>query len=373
MIQVIYDPVSGLKRCLSPSYNYLFDSRTGAFARWGATSDDDPVVGYLEIFDLEVSTVCSGVGAGPCAFCYKSNGPRGRNMDFATFKRIFDLLPPTLTQIAFGIGDLEANPDLLAMFDYCRDNDHNPGVVPNLTINGAGLSPQWAADLAARCGAVAVSAYEPREVCYDAVAALSTAGLAQVNIHALMSRETIDRVRELISDIATDQRLAGVRALVLLALKPKGRGERYHVVTDPVAYRQIIDLAAAAGVDLGFDSCSAPTYLAACAGMADFATRAALAESCESDRFSGYANVDGQYWHCSFTEGRPGFAPVDLLAVKDFNREVWASTVVRAFRTRLLCRAAPHISSDCYLCPVYDLYDPALSRQVPTPDPASQI
>jgi hypothetical protein len=293
-------------------------------------------------------------------------------MSFATFKHIFDLLPQTLTQIAFGIGDLESNPDLLAMFGYCRDNDHNPGVVPNLTINGAGLSPQWAHELAGRCGAVAVSAYEPREVCYDAVAALSAAGLEQVNIHALMSAETVDRVRELISDIATDPRLSGVRALVLLALKPKGRGERYHVMSDLATYREIIDLAATSGVNLGFDSCSAPTYLAACAGMPDFATRATLAESCESDRFSGYANVDGQYWHCSFSEGRPGVEPVNLLAVKDFNREVWMSPSVRAFRARLLCRAAPHISSDCYLCPVYDLYDPSVNGQVPELPVASQ-
>ena len=364
MIQVIYDPASGLKRCISPRYNYLFDSASGAFARWGATQAENPAVGMLEIFDLEVSTICSGVGAGPCAFCYKSNGPRGRNMSFATFKAIFDLLPVTLTQIAFGIGDLEANPDLLSMFDYCRVNDHNPGVVPNLTINGVGLTPQWAADLAARCGAVAVSAYEPRDICYDAVAALSAAGLAQVNIHALVSIETLDRAKEIIADIVNDPRLAGVRALVLLALKPKGRGERYHTVTDPAIYRELIDLAAAAGVTLGFDSCTAPTYLAAVRDMPDFPMRAALAESCESDRFSGYANVEGKYWHCSFTEGRPGFEPVDLLTVKDFNTEVWQASVVRAFRTRLLGGLSSHISEDCYRCPVYDLYGPQVLGQM---------
>ena len=359
-MQVIYDPETGIKRLVSPHYNYVFNGRTGEFARWGATFEEDPQVGMLEIFDLEVSTICHGVGA-PCAFCYKSNTARGANMSLATFVAIFDLLPQSLTQIAFGVGDLDANPDLAAMFDYCRHNDHNPGVVPNLTINGDRLTPEWVATLARYCGGVAVSVYEPKEIAYEAAAALASAGVPQVALHALLSAETYARCFEILEDMATDPRLAGVRALVLLALKPKGRGEHYHTISDPALYRALFEAAMSRGLSLGFDSCGAPTFLAAVRDHRAFAALAALAESCESDRFSGYANVRGQYWHCSFTEGQPGFEPVDLLDVKDFVQEVWLAPAVRAFRDRLLCAQKRYIGGEeCYLCPVYDLYEKPL-------------
>ena len=58
-------------------------------------------------------------------------------------------------QIAFGIGSIDANPDMFPIFDYCRAN----GVVPNVTINGYNLTDEIATRLANTCGAVAVSFY----------------------------------------------------------------------------------------------------------------------------------------------------------------------------------------------------------------------
>jgi hypothetical protein len=357
---IVYDRAQHRKRCLSPAYNYEFDTDSGRFARWGSTPDDDPAWGALEIFDLEVSTVCHGIGAGPCRFCYKSNTARGENMSLTTFQQIFHTLPRTLTQIAFGIGDLDANPDLVAMFEYCRDNPYNPGVVPNLTINGAGLTDAWASTLARLCGGVAVSVYEPHDVAYDAVRQLLDAGLRQVTLHLLVAEETLANCQSVIREAATDPRLAGLTAIVFLTLKPKGKRNTYHVLKDVNAYRNLVHLAWEHGVNIGFDSCAAPTFLAA---MRDHPARAQLAtavEACESDRFSGYANVRGQYWHCSFTEGLPGYEAVDLLAVRDFQKEVWHAPAVASFRQRLLATHNPALSNDCYLCPVYNLYDAAL-------------
>src|ERR1017187_3876702 len=105
---VTYDEVKGVKRVTSENYNYHFNTKTGEFARWGKTFKDDPKVGMLEIFDLEVSEQCNGIPqvgsdiAVPCSHCYKSNTKVGRNMSFETFKNIFGNLPITLTQIAFG-------------------------------------------------------------------------------------------------------------------------------------------------------------------------------------------------------------------------------------------------------------------------------
>ena len=95
-----------LKKVRSDNYNYDFDTDNGFFARWGATPKDDPCIAPApEILDIEVSTICHGIGT-PCKFCYKSNTGVGENMTFNTFKKIFDNMPSHLTQIAFGIGSL---------------------------------------------------------------------------------------------------------------------------------------------------------------------------------------------------------------------------------------------------------------------------
>jgi sulfatase maturation enzyme AslB (radical SAM superfamily) len=351
---------NGVKQCISPEYNSVFNTKTGMFARWGKTQEDDPKCGPLEIFDLEVSTVCSGIGKGPCKHCYKSNTPKGDNMSFETFKTIFNKLPRTLSQIAFGIGDIWANKDLVKMFDYCRNNDYNPNVVPNVTINGYGLTDEWVQTLAKYCGGVAVSVYDPKDVCYDAVKKLTDAGIAQVNIHMLVSEETLERCHQVIEDVKTDPRLEKLKAVVFLTLKPKGKRNVLHTVKDVSKYRDLINHAFDKKVGIGFDSCTAPMFLAAMKDHPNFETLSNLSESCESNRFSGYANVDGIYWHCSFTEDQPGWSGINLLEAKNFNDDVWNHSEVRRFRSKLLDQDNSHIAKECYMCPVYDLYDPAI-------------
>ena len=134
----------------SPNYNFVFSTQDGLFARWGKTFGDDPEWSPYgpELADFEVSTVCHRT----CRWCYKSNNKDGRNMTFLTFKAIFDRIPKHLTQVAIGIGDIDANPDLWNMMEYCRLND----VVPNITINGERMNPRYYDLLVSLCGAVAV-------------------------------------------------------------------------------------------------------------------------------------------------------------------------------------------------------------------------
>ena len=103
----------------SKSYNFNFDRKTGFFRRWGNTLDDDPSYSPVgpEIADIEISTSCNGVGK-VCDFCYKKNNPNGTYMTLETFKVLFSKLPPTITQIAFGIGDIDSNPDMWKIFDF---------------------------------------------------------------------------------------------------------------------------------------------------------------------------------------------------------------------------------------------------------------
>jgi len=53
----------------SENYNYIFNSRTGFFVRWGKTADDDPQYSPFgpEILDLEISV--GGDCMGNCPFC----------------------------------------------------------------------------------------------------------------------------------------------------------------------------------------------------------------------------------------------------------------------------------------------------------------
>jgi len=365
---VIYDPKNGVKRVVSPDYNYYFNMKSGEFARWGKTKEDDPKSGMLEIFDLEVSEVCNGIPsigsdvAVPCAHCYKSNTKSGRNMSFKTFKLIFDKLPKTLTQIAFGIGDLDANTDLVKMFDYCRNNDHNPGVVPNLTINGWGLTDEWVATLKKYCGGIAVSRYDNKDVCYDAVKKLTDAGIIQVNIHMVVANENIEDCYNLVEDAKTDARLEAMKAIVFLTLKPKGKRNTWTTIKDVNKYHMLVKHAMDRDVGIGFDSCSAPTFLAAMKDHPKFELFSQLSESCESDRFSGYANVDGIWSHCSFTEGLPNWGTVDLKTIENFDRDVWNSEAVKKFRSCLTCQDNKHISNEVYLCPVFDLYGTEVGR-----------
>ena len=88
----------------SEDCNYKFCKKTGLTFSWGKTFEDDPEPSKFGpfILDMEISTICTK----GCSFCYKGNTFKGSYMGFENFKKIFDKLPRTLTQIAFGIGSL---------------------------------------------------------------------------------------------------------------------------------------------------------------------------------------------------------------------------------------------------------------------------
>jgi len=342
-----------LKILCSEGYNYVFRKQDGYFARWGETKEDDPELSPVgpEIADIEISTVCSGINGKPCTFCYKSNTSVGENMSLETFKKVFASLPKSLTQIAFGLGSIDANPDLWKIFSYCREND----VVPNVTINGDGMDDDRYAALATLCGAVAVSRYAPPSVCYDAVAALSQHGLEQVNIHQLLCEETYESCLELIDDAQTDPRLKGLRAVVFLALKTVGRGKSLTPLRSPDKYKFLVEKALSAGVGIGFDSCSAPMFLKAMEGHKDYERYEMLAEPCESMLFSIYVDVTGKAYPCSFMENSK-FNGIDLTRVDNFLEDVWHNEHVVKWREELLATTCGGLVEGCRQCPAFDIY-----------------
>jgi MoaA/NifB/PqqE/SkfB family radical SAM enzyme len=345
------------KEFLSKNYNYVFNKKTGFHARWGKTKDDNPDYSPFgpEIADIEISTVCSGIDNKPCRFCYKSNTNTGQDMSFETFRQVFHNLPHTLTQIAFGIGNIDANPDLWRIFEYCRNNDHNE-VIPNVTINGARLTPEILDKLASTCGAVAVSRYNPPDHCYNAIKELTDRGMKQVNIHMLLSSETYEDCWQVIRDAKEDPRLEGLNAIVFLALKPKGRGRSMTPLRDTEKYKKLIEFALENEVNFGFDSCSAPLFLTAVKDSPNYDRYLELAEPCESYLFSIYIDVNGITYPCSFMEDEVG--GIDMtqpnMALKDY----WLSKSTKNWRKELLDTAKSDtcLVKGCRQCPRYDIY-----------------
>lgn len=343
-----------VKLLRSPEYNYNFVKTDGYFERWGAKKEDDPLYSPVgpEIADIEISTVCNGLDNKPCKFCYKSNTGKGHNMTLETFKKVFHNLPRTLTQIAFGIGDIDANPDMWSIFDYCRTND----VIPNVTINGARLTPVILDRLANTCGAIAVSRYENTDYCYNAVKELTDRGMKQVNIHQLLAVETYDKCIQAIDDISNDSRLEKLNAIVFLALKPKGRGKTLTPFNDSKKYKELIEYAFGKGVNIGFDSCSAPMFLEAMKDSPDYEKYEMLAEPCESYLFSIYVNEKGTSFPCSFLEDES--EGINLTQENLELEDYWFAESTNKWRKELLETAhkSDCLVKGCRQCPKYDIY-----------------
>lgn len=345
-----------LRICKSDDYNYVFDKVTGYFARWGKTKEDDPQVAPMpEILDIEVTTICKGVPSidkdgkptpkRPCTFCYKSNTAKGTNMSFETFKIILDKMPWIL-QVAFGAdSECTSNPDIWKMMAYCREK----GIVPNITV--ANISDETADNLVKYCGAVAVSRYTDKNLCYDSVKRLTDRGMKQINIHILVSDNTRDMVMETLQDRLTDNRLAKLNAIVMLNLKKKGRGEAFDTLVED-KFKGLIDFAFDNKITIGFDSCGCNKFLRVVKDYPNFKNLETVSEPCESSLFSSYIDTNGDFYPCSFCENActkdlDWKAGLSVVKCNNFIKDIWNHEKTKQFRVTLLNNGRN--------CPIYDV------------------
>lgn len=359
---------AGIKYVESDDDNFhLFFRKTdGLTFKWGKhTEDDPPYCPYgNEIADIEITKACHGIRNStdgkrtPCKCCYKNNLATGNHMSFETFKKVFEVLnkPGIMTQIAFGV-DAEAseelNPDIWKIFQYTKDN----GVVPNVTV--ADITQETAEKIVSLCGACAVSAYQTnKNCCYDSVKLLVDEAKKQnkqmaVNIHLMVSQETLPFVFEVLDDYRKDPRLQGMNAIVFLSLKQKGRGVAFHKISDE-DFKKIVDRCMDEEIRFGMDSCSANKFLKAIEGREDKDILEQYVESCESfGLYSAYINCEGIYYPCSFMEKEGDWKDgIDLLKVEDFYKDVWMSDKVVKGRGQAL-ECIKH--NGCTSCPYYDV------------------
>jgi MoaA/NifB/PqqE/SkfB family radical SAM enzyme len=323
------------KTLISPNYNFVFDKQTGFFARWGKTKEEDPQFAPMpEILDIEIVNSCQGVTGydgveRTCSFCYKSNIKSGKTgMSLDTFKKIFDKLPKSVCQIAFGVDSTGlSNPDMLAIMKYTKEH----GVIPNVTL--ANVSDELADQLVGLVGAVAISRYENRNICYDSVKRLTDRGLKQCNIHIMVCQENYKWCLDTIYDRLIDPRLAKLNSIVFLSLKQKGRGTNFHPVSQE-DFKKLIDKATELNVSFGMDSCSAHKFLTATEDYPNKEELKQIVEPCESSAFSFYIDVNGKCWPCSFCPGMD-IKGQDILLANNF-QDIWNSEETKKFRNKLL-------------------------------------
>jgi hypothetical protein len=332
----------------SDEYNYNFNKKTGYFERWGKTLEDDPQYSPFgpEIADIEI---VSGKCSGKCSFCYKCNNVDKdiKYMSLETFKVIFSKLPKTLTQIAFGITDIYANPDFFKIMKYSRDK----GVIPNYTMNGNCLDKNAIKLTSELCGAVAVSIVN-KENSYNAIKSLTDTGMKQVNCHFMLSEETYKKAFNTIDDIKNDSRLEKLNAIVFLQYKDKNPNAKFHSLLNIDKYKKLIDYCNVNKINYGFDSCSAGIYLESIKEEKNKTQLEQMVDSCESLRMSIYINVDGYAFPCSFCEGTEGWVEgINVLESKDFVKDVWFNDNSKIWRKNLISS----MKEKCAKCLIYNL------------------
>lgn len=317
----------------SENYNFFFNKETGFFARWGKTQEEDGNIELClpEIADIEISTICNGVN-GICKFCYKENNPKGKNMCLDTFKKVFNKLPHSVTQIAFGIGNIDGNEDLWEIMKYTREN----GVIPNITINAARMTPELFDNMASTVGACAISLYD-KELTYNAVKELTDRGLKQTNIHFMLSDETYDKALETLKDIKTDIRLKKLNAVVFLSLKTKGCAIKGFKQLKQEKFDDIVNYAMENNIPIGFDSCGSQKFLKSIENHKQYKNIETMVEPCEATIYSSYIDVDGKYYPCSFATNTEDWNEgISVINCDNFLKDIWFNEKTLIFKKKLL-------------------------------------
>jgi hypothetical protein len=347
----------------SSDYNFNFDKQTGYFERWGVTKEDDPQLCEYgpEIADIEISSVINEedrvpdgmlVTKGCCKgrnscgiFCYKKNGDGNRqiHMSLDTLKSILDKTPQTLTQIAYGICDIDSHPQFFEILEETRRR----GIIPNFTTSGIGVTKEIAEKVAKICGAVAVSVNSQRlAISLRAVQLFNeSSNTLQTNIHYMLSEQTYDDAFTIIDEVSHLPLFKG--AVVFLAYKPKQPNQPFTTLKDVDKYKKLIEYCHSKGVRVGFDSCSCPLYMKTINGEPNEDKLAQYAEKCEANLHSLYINCKGEFYPCSFSEGMGKWeSGINLKNILDFN-EIWHDNRVVEWRNHLLkCDRN---------CPIYNL------------------
>jgi len=206
-----------------------------------------------------------------CTHCYQESTPAAGATDLPLAEwlpRLDALARARVFHVAIGGGEALTRPDLLAIAEAARAR----GITPNLTTNGALVTPEFAARAATLFGQINVSidALPPRHVFgvdkatpgMRAAAALVGAG-ARVGVNLVVARANFAAIGEVVAWAAA----AGLVEVELLRLKPTGRA-RARYLEERLTREQrerlfplALELATRHGIPVKLD-CSAAPFVA---------------------------------------------------------------------------------------------------------------
>lgn len=250
-----------------------------------------------------------------------------------------------LQQIAFGSGSFGIeNPEVFEMMSYAR----SVGVIPNITV--ANLSDESAEKFSKLCGAMSVSCYSDRNVCYDTIKKLTDRGMKQVNIHFVLHKYSKNIAIDIMKDMMTDERLKNMNAIVFLSLKKKGNGEQMQILSQE-GFDEVINFAFENKIKFGMDSCSGAKFINSIHSREDFKKIMESVEPCESTKISSYINVAGKFYSCSFCENTESFKEGVNVLGTNFVKDVWENERTVSWRNNLLEKNA----NGDFSCPVFEV------------------
>jgi MoaA/NifB/PqqE/SkfB family radical SAM enzyme len=167
-----------------------------------------------------------------CTHCYQESTPTAGTTDLTLdewLPRLDALARAQVFHVAIGGGEALTRPDLLAIAAAARAR----GITPNLTTNGALVTPAFAERAARLFGQINVSidALPPRRIfgADKAPDGMRAAGLllsagVRVGVNLVVARANFDAI----SDVVAWAAEAGIAEVELLRLKPAGRArQRY--------------------------------------------------------------------------------------------------------------------------------------------------
>jgi len=157
-----------------------------------------------------------------------------------------------------------------------------------------------------------------------------------------------------LSEAEVDPRLKALNAIVFLSLKPKGNRNVLTPLRDREAFSKFIQTCLDAKLNFGFDSCTASNFLSAVKSQPEYEKLQVYVDPCESfGLFSGYINVDGKYFPCSFAEGEGEWVEgLDLLTCNSFMEDIWFNPLLNKYRNLSLDNLD---CNGCRQCLLFDL------------------
>lgn len=312
-------------------YLIIFDLNEGIEILNGINGNPDPFeLEYPSMLDIGIMGHCHN----KCNFCYQGD-EKQEHMTFENFKQIIDESKPFTNQVALGgRGDPNLHPNFEEFIKYARWNY----VVPNYTTSGNGLTRRQAELTAEFCGAVAVSNYD-KSYTYDAINTFIQAGVRKINIHFLLSFQSLPIALDIINGkdvwggkIDIDK----LFAIIFLLFKPQGRGKylpMWSLNTEQIKFFAEAIKEPKCKFVIGLDSCLVNKVCS----VRDLTPQEELySDTCEGARMSCYITPDMLLVPCSFGPYDKRGISLDKFSIK----EAWQKEPFKMFRDILKRKAA---------------------------------